>query len=269
MLRIFFLTFLLVIVSCGKSSPKKSVQKTRITEEEIQFVMSHQSITCGAIDGNRCPEGIVRILVLNKEDADESRVCSGFMVSATRMITNNHCIANQRECDSTHLAIYDGRVKRARCSKFIDTLDDNLPASNPRKKLDVTVVEIDSFYSGDVFSPAKNELENGEMTRAWVVDHSGLNNRLGANLLEARITEFRCVHDADAGFRSLFFNRCPLIGGNSGSPMLNRNGEVVGVIWGASEIEYNADISQLGFRRMLRDAFALVTDVKFFEHYFQ
>ena len=270
------LLFLLIVnfVSCGKSSRGQSAAlETRITEEQIQSVLSNQKLECSPLSGATCPDGMVRILYLNKENADESRVCSGFMISSNRMITNNHCIATQAECDSTYLVLYEtvagrARLQRSRCSKLIDTLDDSLPANNPNKRLDVSVIEISSIFRGRPFVPSQNKLENGEETVAWVIDHSGLNDPMGANLFNARITEFRCVHDASAPFRSLIFNKCPVIGGNSGSPMLNMNGEVIGVIWGASQIDYDARMSHLFIRRLLKDAIALVTEISLFQHFF-
>lgn len=59
---------------------------------------------------------------------------------------------------------------------------------------------------------------------------------------------------------------CPVIHGNSGSPMVNNYNEIVGVIWG-STVDENIDADYDLYDRRLLNDYALVTELKHFKDY--
>lgn len=236
------LPLLILSVACGKGSSKSSGKKyTKITPEEIELVMKNQLMKCASIDGSDCPVGVTRLLTLNPEAFEKSSVCSAFMVGPKTAVTNHHCIADQAECENTHLAIYkgNGRYQQTICTKIIKTEQDFANANDPRRKIDYTVFEIEATYTGAPFVLSDNRAVVGNTVNAWVIDHTGLENPIQANLLESRITQFACKVESTSDSTSMMLDKCPVIHGNSGSVALNTSGKVIGVIWGATD----ADVS--------------------------
>ena len=254
-------------VSCAKKSKSSGKKYTTLTQEQIQAVMDNQILTCGAIDDMPCPEGVVRILTLDKERAENSTVCSGFMVEKNIMVTNHHCISTATQCDNSYLAIYDGRdYMRSKCKKVIKAVEDYANEQDSRRSMDFAVIEIEDDFYGETFSLASTQAAAGETVTAWVVDHTGLDrSKEEANPLEARITELTCTVAAQASSASLELENCPVIYGNSGSPLVNSEGEIVGVIWGASKPDTNAN-TPLSERRELKSE-ALATEMIHFAEF--
>ena len=260
------LILMFVITSCGGSGGKSNGRKkTRITEEQIQNVLENQVFSCDSIDGTPCPSGITRLLILNKNDADDSSVCSGFMVNEDTMITNQHCISSQADCNNTYVAIYTGSsYEQNKCKSVVKTLNDYSDPNDPRKKLDVAIVKLSGKYFGKTFEAASEKPLDYETVTAWVVDHTGLDKK-EANLFESRITELRCSVSSDRSFQSLLLDYCPVIDGNSGSPLLDGRGDVAGIIWGGSAADINSSLDLKKRRELNKKAAA--TEVKFFSSY--
>jgi hypothetical protein len=236
---ICLLVLLILSAACGKSGSKKSGKKyTRISPEQIQYIMDNQYMRCGAIGLGTCPQGVSRLLTLNPEAAEKSSVCSGFMVSPTLLVTNHHCIENQAECNNTHIAVYQGSTRnylQTKCKTIVRTEQDYDNADDPRRRIDYTVLEVADTYSGTFFDLSTARAVVPDSVTAWVIDHIGLDDPIQPNLYESRITEFDCQVLSTSDSTSLMLSNCPVISGNSGSPALNTSGEIIGVIWGATE----------------------------------
>lgn len=237
---VFMLCLLVLVSACGKKI-KSGKKYTRITAERIQEIMNNQWMSCGAIGGGTCPDGVARLLTLNPEDADSSSVCSGFMVGPNIMVTNHHCIENQAECLNTHVAVYDGTPSnylQSKCKRIIKTDQDYASSTDPRRRIDYTVFEIEHNFPGSIFDLAAARAAVSDTVTAWVIDHTGLDDTDG-NIYESRVTEFSCTVESTSNTASLMLKNCPVIHGNSGSPAFNSTGDIVGVIWGATD----ADVS--------------------------
>lgn len=193
---------------------------------------------CGAIGSGTCPDGVSRLLTLNPEAAEKSSVCSGFMVAPNILVTNHHCIENQAECNNTHIAIYRGQATnylKTKCKTIIKTEQDYDDANDSRRRIDYTVLEIADNYNGGFFDLSATRAAVSNSITAWVVDHTGLDDDTDPNLLDSRITEFNCTVSSTSNSASMMLSQCPVIHGNSGSPALNAAGEIIGVIWGATD----------------------------------
>lgn len=261
--HLIFIIMTLLSFSCSKGSSGNK-KETRIEETQIPDVMNRQNFSCASISGN-CPEGIARLLVLNKSEPDRSAVCSGFMIGPNRLVTNNHCVSTLQQCRSTFLAIYDGGngYFRTRCTNIITTATDGPDPNDPSRMLDFTVMETAGTYLGNYFRLSDTSARPGDVLEAWVVDHTGLDD-FPANLTDARVTEFECTVMNQNERSSLMMMECPIISGNSGSPVLNQRDEVVGVLWGGSASTFDSSLD-LDIRRELNEV-GLATDVKYLKN---
>ncbi len=261
------LAFLIFLASCGKSSPSRGKRVTRISPQEIQTILDNQIFECAGIDGGSCPEGVSRVLVINPSDSNQSGVCTGFMVNSKTLVTNHHCVETQSICDSTYIAVYQGSTyHQTRCRRVIKSEEDFADAGDPRRKVDYAVLEVENEYFGGTFNLAEETAIEAEEVTAWVMDHTGLDNPEARNLFESRVTEFRCKANRGATFsESLILENCPIIEGNSGSPALNSQGQVVGIIWGGNRDTVNTTQTPLEDRRSAAGDIGAVSEMTFFK----
>ena len=248
---ILLLVFLLV--GCGKSNEdnKKTV---RITPEQITNLLENQSFECASLGGGQCPEGLARVFILNSSEPEKSALCTGFLTKSNQLVTNHHCVSTDVQCASTYFSIYvSGSYETAKCKKVIGSKDDGKPLSD--KEVDYSVLQLDRHVRNtDVFKYSLNSLQIGSELTTWVIDH--------INLFTARITELRCKLRGKRN--SLELDNCPSISGNSGSPVLNDRGHIVGVLWGSTTNDSITEETPLGDRRA-RDDHYYATEVRHFK----
>ncbi|WP_408095521.1 trypsin-like serine peptidase [Peredibacter sp. HCB2-198] len=255
----FLLSFLLFQISCSKSSSSNR-RETTIRDEQINEIMDNQNFDCASINGKACPDGVVRLLIVNPENEDQSAVCSGFMIGTNRLVTNYHCLSTAAQCNNTYIAIYTGNsYTKTRCSSIVRSEQDVANPNDPTRAIDYTVLETVDAYTGASFPLSHDDADIGDEIHVWVVDHTGL-DAIPPNLTDSRITEFEC-EVMDSARASLVMQNCPIISGNSGSPALNTRGDVVGVVWGGTAT-FSSSLD-LTFRRQLNE-FGLATEVKYF-----
>lgn len=269
MTKILLLSFTLIFTSC--SQPKKSTKKKvpgfhKYTSQEIEYIMDNQNIDCASINGQDCPSGVARLMIFAKKGG--ASVCSGFMVDSTTLVTNNHCVANTSECEGTHIAIYDNTTNdytTTSCESIRATGRDSHDPNDKSKAVDFTVMNIKDIFYGSTFESSSVGARVYDRVTAWVIDHTGI-DMARPNVFDSRITEFDCTVKNQSEFSSTVLINCPSINGNSGSPVLNRSGRVVGVIWGGMTSK-NVDASTLLYVRRKSDLSALMTDISFFSKY--
>lgn len=259
-MKLIIITLLILSVSCSKSS-SSGKRETPINEEQIQHVMANQNFECAAVDGS-CPAGVARLLIINPLDPNLSAVCSGFMMSPNRLVTNHHCVSTQEFCNGTYIAVYSKTgYTSTKCKLIVETEQDVADPNDPSRAIDYTIMETVDIYDGGFFPLSNNLADAGDLIRAWVIDHTGL-DKMPPNLFDARVTELDCRVIDQSSKESLVMKNCAIISGNSGSVALNREGEVIGVIWGGtatSEINSSLDLT---LRRQLNEL-GLATEVNY------
>src|SRR5690606_7228184 len=123
-------------------------------------------------------------------------------------------------CESTFVVVFDGQTtEKAKCSRIIAALDDGMPLDN--KAVDVTVFELDRpIERSPPLLPAETLPSLGSTLSVWVMDHH--------DLYTARLTELACPFQSKID--SIELRNCAAIAGNSGSPVLDASGQVLGVL---------------------------------------
>ena len=253
--------FSLVVLAtaCGKSSNAGDNKKvTTITREQIDNLLENQSFECASLEGGRCPGGVARVFILDPLTPSSSGLCTGFLTTTNRLLTNHHCLSTQDECENTYISVYNGDTfETAKCKNIIIARDDGKPLET--KAEDFTVIELDHHIrSSDVFIPARSMTPVGASLSAWVIDH--------LDLFRGRITQLSCFLNNRTP--SMELSNCPAIAGNSGSPIVNSRGEVTGVLWGSTTGDNINEATSLARRRSLAD-FAYATELKYFRTYWR
>ena len=234
--RLFF-AVVLTLVSCGKKGGSDSYKEIPLTQTQVNKAMSSQKFECASVDGSPCPEGIARLFMLNLKTPSKSGVCSGSLVAKNKILTNAHCVSTQKRCDETYISVYDGfSYINARCSKVLKTVKEG--------DIDFSVLELDR--SIDTIRPLKIRKSKSkiayESVSAWVIDH--------ISLTKARITELRC-NSSNYWRSTLNLSDCPVIPGNSGSPLINSEGQIMGVVWGTYMVQKRDERTNLEKRRSM------------------
>jgi V8-like Glu-specific endopeptidase len=258
-------TLLLLLFALLSSCAEEKVQEPTFKQEdislaEINFIMNNQSVSCASIRGGGCPSGIARLFIVDRYNSEKSKLCSGFMVSESVLVTNHHCVNSAKACDDTYIAVYNGySYRRTKCESILKSYEDIQDVTNPDRSQDFTVLKVSSPIFSMPFLLAKNKVRNNEKVTAWVVDQ--------IDAYDSQITELRCRKSKEEKHKSMTLSGCPVISGNSGSPALNSKREVVGVIWGASNDGSIDEKTILSKRRGRDDAFAFVTELAYFVDY--
>lgn len=242
------------LIGCGKSN-EDNKKFVNITPEQISNLLENQSFECASLGGGQCPEGIARIFILNSSQPDKSSLCTGFLTKSNQLVTNHHCISTDVQCASTYFSVYvSGSYEAAKCKRVIGSKDDGKPLSE--KAVDYSVLELDRHIRNtDVFRYSSSSARPGSELTTWVIDH--------IDLFKARITELRCKLKGSRN--SLELENCPSISGNSGSPVLNERGHIVGVLWGSTTNDSITEATPLGDRRA-REDHSYATEVRHFKN---
>lgn len=255
------LLLLAFISSCGDKKVQEPAYKQEdISIAEINYIMNNQSVTCASIRGGGCPSGIARLFIVDRSNSEKSKLCSGFMVSESVLVTNHHCVSSAKACKNTYIAVYNGySYRRTKCENILRSYEDNSNIRSPDRAQDYTVLKVSTSILSRPFSLAEKKLGPSDKVTAWVVDQ--------IDAYDSRITELRCKKVKQDEYKSMVLSGCPVISGNSGSPAVNSKREVVGVIWGAANDGSFNEETALSKRRGKDEVFGFATELTYFIDY--
>lgn len=244
--------FFFCLLACGQpeNMPNKKIDLALV---DIAALLEKQDFQCNSLDGRDCPEGLARVFVINAKNSANSIQCAGFLTASNKLVTNHHCLSTSQQCQNTYVSVY-GKTgfETARCKSIISTHTDLKPLAHKAK--DVTVMELDTHLK---ILPLETRIHTpaiGSNISVWAVDHLSRN--------EARLTQLSCKTIAHRN--SIELEHCPIVAGNSGSPVINGEGQVVGVVWGSSLPDTVSEKMDLQKRRAL-EATSYATDMKYFK----
>lgn len=214
----------LVFVACGREHGSSGKKNVPMVPEEMKDILEQQVFKCRSLNGNDCPKGIGRLFILNPANPNSSAVCTGFLISRNRMLTNHHCVSSATDCANTLISIHTsaGPVS-SRCREVLFT-EANSEITTERS-VDLTVMKIDNVLPPPYFTILSARQSPSKEVTAWVVDH--------VSLIEANITELNCRLESRQA--SFVLKNCPAISGNSGSPIvLKGTTRAFAIIWGSN-----------------------------------
>lgn len=192
------------------------------TELGIQTILQNQALSCSPLSGSSCPEGVGRVLIQSETNPQEFILCTGFLITPDQVVTNGHCLSRTKDCARTYVIFAGSNAPvTARCDSLIKTYYDETDFSSSQ---DISVFSLNQKLNLRPFQVASEDAEAGEKYSVWVMDHF--------NILEARLTEFECRFEGEGLTEE--YSSCPMVQGNSGSPILDGQGEAVSIIWGSS-----------------------------------
>lgn len=243
------------IVSCGSStsgpsSRKPDRERAAGNRAESLNQLNESYVYC-AVPGKECPNNVAKLTMRWLEDG-KYRIgfCSGTLVGDDLILTNRHCIPpgfkqNGAACKDAIKIMFPetktGDEERLDCLNIVQVFEE-LP-----DQPDIAVIRIERPASRrDIVPMVGNSLSHGDTLTAYTMNPGselyGSIRKKTCKVSQDDIYYFK--QDSTAGNMVITGGRCNVIGGNSGSSILNSSGEIVGVI--------HSRLDTSGLRRLLR-----------------
>lgn len=164
--------------------------------------------------------------------------CTGFVIGPSLVMTNHHCIENQAQCEAASFQFWDSRennflgltkIRGYSCKQLVVT-DEALDFSilrmegDPREhypSLQWMIAPL-RISRGTVVTILSHNPKGQKRSNGCWIEESGKTyrtERAGGTVTQA--TDLTCAD--------------PVILGDSGSPVLNHDGDLVGMVWGSDK----------------------------------
>ncbi|MEM1237622.1 MAG: serine protease [Pseudomonadota bacterium] len=233
-----------VVVRGGRSEDFKfevtavSYEKSGIRLESItgDNNLTHMIAYTGdfTLDNPGVPAAVAKLSII-KTDPDTGQrgrgACTGFMVSEDLMITNEHCVNSAQECRETKILFgfeenQNGNAvakDQYACGELVAvSAEKDAALLRVKERFLVSPPGSDNKY-GHLTLASGNEVTQG--TKIFIIQHPGGEPK--------QISDIDCLVDLTPvnGYATDldFAHTCDTITGSSGSPVLNGQGEVVGL----------------------------------------
>jgi V8-like Glu-specific endopeptidase len=237
MKKLFILAFGF-ISACGPSSSQNvgSVQSQTLDQEQSLF--PNVRLACAQ---SSCPNSVG--MLLGKLPDRSNYGCTSFVVGENVMATNDHCIPDDLQAGdscSSRIEVTFTDSQKTKCQKIIWRSNDH---KSGKMSLDMAYFSV-SGNSGRTPLPInKDGLDNNQEVTVYKVDPptNGRNGTLVAD--KCRVAQGTFIYPylktkdsaafvllKDKGSWDGLSGSCNIIGGNSGSPILDSSGAVRGVL---------------------------------------
>lgn len=233
-MKIFLLLILtFIMAACGQPHTSETKKRIKISESDLIMALNTQNIICPS---EGCPEGVGRLFSLNFDSADDSHMCSTYLVGPNLAMTNSHCawvngLNAAKTCEGMYFVFpnQNGTYEQARCSKILFRNEKNHGTRYRQGDNDFALIELDQALAVPFLKRNKNPLRKGSMVHPIVVDMK--------NAVEARFIKLSCRVSSVDSFGVAKLSECPVISGNSGSPILDDTNTAVGIVFGSDNIK--------------------------------
>lgn len=187
-------------------------------------------------DSSQCHDSVAAIVDLKQ--TNKISFCTGFVIGTDLISTNRHCINENyfgQDCSALKVrfpmtAMYP--QVDYECEKI-------LVASGPLNKkvnTDMAVFKVKTPIMRPILKISQDGFKNGEFYKIYKMNIQPKENesirKIFLQMTECRALQKTIVFPEIMGdfYNIAFFNPCKVIGGNSGSPIIAKNGLVNGII---------------------------------------
>ena len=168
-------------------------------------------------------------------------VCTGYMIAENKIMTNSHCIPPLKKKESCEGKLFflvkssNGQVKRG-CKQIINN---SKYSPNSEMKPDYAMVEVDKPVSAQTFEISRDGIDEKLEYTVNSFDIKAYLNQYYAHFRTStcrpdaftRAGNYADIRSTIVPLRDGDTKDCIVIPGNSGSPLVSPNGQVVGTVF--------------------------------------
>jgi hypothetical protein len=218
------LLLVMLLAACGRQERRLTIKRTSVSPGDVERILLLQSFSCEAED---CITGVGRVLTVDLEGQRSGSLCTAFLVSEDLALTNTHCVYMgtadaRRTCDGVFFA-FPGSAgfETAKCSQILWR---NLRHRGERR---ASLSDQDFALSISPLKINRSGTTSGARVTPLVMDQ--ISN------YDGRLLRLDCTVDWVNSAGVIQLQNCPAISGNSGSPVLDQNGEVVAIMYASAD----------------------------------
>jgi hypothetical protein len=263
-------------MSCGSSDKKQEISSFSVSyEETLNPYTSELSLSSDT------PQGLGTLLSIHNGSYFSNKItmCTWFLIDEEHALTNSHCIPEKlKEDKSTDCAEYlqgafsigAGESVTRKCEKVISfsQIKENKTISNNDYALIKLKKKVDLHrYYG--FS------RSGVSEDETLITHV-MNHNLIAGVINSDFEEKHCISKSSDLFGKILssgaspltlFGNCKTIEGNSGSPVLNQNGDTVGIVHGGIKegFDFSESLNTKNLKSLVSSEISIVTNLRCFK----
>ncbi|NCN26512.1 S1 family peptidase [bacterium] len=240
-------TSLLLLSNCGGSNNGLTMFESG-DPLTISELMSKAKLDCSSWDSDECPDNVAQMLrvatseeklgLFTKMREWGFAQCTAFVIDSQHVMTNAHCVHNKspgsytdQECKDNIGFIWADGSSRA-CSE-IKYVAASFHKGDIISSEDIAIIKLDRPVTMDPVKLNMEGLPDKSSVHTWSVNPSSYLSH------PSRLTKKTCEvmqnPSINASFNNdkapfFFLSDCDVIPGNSGSPLFNKDSEVVGIV---------------------------------------